>query len=78
MRAEYSFQRFLPACQNNWLLNKKRPRMFRFVPELFIQVRVYYGARESPALKSRRGPILKAQLRLETAENRTCDRVSGR
>jgi hypothetical protein len=48
--------------------------MFRFVPELFIRVGVYYDARESPAL----GPILKAQLRLATAENRTCDRVSGR
>jgi hypothetical protein len=29
--------------------------MFRFVPELFIRMSVYYDTRESPALKSRRG-----------------------
>ena len=47
--------------------------MFRFdAPELYIvRVSVYYGAPEKARrLNPDEGPILKAHLRLETAENR--------
>jgi hypothetical protein len=45
--------------------------MFRFVPELFIRMSVYYVPEKARRLNPDEGPILKAQLRQETAENRT-------